>query len=248
MKRRMMALAAGLICCITILCAQPKPGTFSIMPKAGVNLTTLTGEPTMMVSVATFQYSEYYDYGAITPYISDVSVSTTAFTYHSMRFGWNAGIQLGYQLSNRWALAGEVQYSLQGAKYDDVSGYGLLYSINNITLNMHYLNIPLMAKFYPVRGLAIEAGLQPEYCFSRKLKCDIEAGTSTIRSKDGVSGMADFGLSVPVGVSYEMGNVVVDARYNIGISNIYSGSWDGGSKPSSRNSVFQLTVGYKFDM
>ena len=51
-----------------------------------------------------------------------------------------------------------------------------------------------------------------------------------------------FDFSIPVGVSYEFDNhIVIDARYNIGITNINKGG-----DVTNRNSVFLATVGYKF--
>ena len=57
--------------------------------------------------------------------------------------------------------------------------------------------------------------------------------------------MKKFDLSVPMGLSYEISDFVIDARYNLGVSNILKDNkgfvWDG----KGRNSVIMLTVGYK---
>jgi hypothetical protein len=44
-------------------------------------------------------------------------------------------------------------------------------------------------------------------------------------------------------VSYEFENVILDARYNIGLSRIYDLDL-----VKNRNSVVQLTVGYRFQL
>ncbi len=46
-----------------------------------------------------------------------------------------------------------------------------------------------------------------------------------------------------VGLSYEYQNVVLDARYNWGLTKIYDVD-----KLDSKNSVFQITLGYKFEI
>lgn len=46
-----------------------------------------------------------------------------------------------------------------------------------------------------------------------------------------------------MGVSYEFSNVVIDARYHLGLTKINKE----GDK-SMKNSVFMLTFGYKFDI
>ena len=48
-------------------------------------------------------------------------------------------------------------------------------------------------------------------------------------------------FSIPVGLSYEYQSFVLDARYNIGLTKTVK---DAAEK--TKNSVFQITVGYKF--
>ena len=59
--------------------------------------------------------------------------------------------------------------------------------------------------------------------------------------KDKVEG---FDLSIPMGVSYEFRNFVLDARYNLGATKILKGA----DARSSRNSVFMITLGYRFNL
>lgn len=54
-------------------------------------------------------------------------------------------------------------------------------------------------------------------------------------TEDAIKG---FELSIPVGLSYEISDFVIDARYNFGVTKVAEGD--------SKNSVFQFTVGYKF--
>ena len=53
--------------------------------------------------------------------------------------------------------------------------------------------------------------------------------------------MSRFMLSVPVGLSYEYSNFVLDARYNFGVTDLFKGLG------TMRNNVIQLTLGYKFE-
>ena len=50
-------------------------------------------------------------------------------------------------------------------------------------------------------------------------------------------------LSIPLGLSYEISDFVIDARYNLGLTKIMD--IDGNS---SKNSVIQFTVGYKIPL
>ena len=59
-----------------------------------------------------------------------------------------------------------------------------------------------------------------------------------------------FDFSIPMGLSYEINGLVFDARYNLGLSKIVGGFKYEGVKvqPDDKNSVFQLTIGYKFTL
>ena len=50
-----------------------------------------------------------------------------------------------------------------------------------------------------------------------------------------------FDFAIPVGLSFENSNVVLDARYNIGVMKMVDGD-------DTKNSVFQFTFGYKFSL
>ena len=51
--------------------------------------------------------------------------------------------------------------------------------------------------------------------------------------------MKSFAFAIPVGLSYEFSDFVVDARYNIGVTKALD-------NVDSRHSVFTFTLGYKF--
>ena len=88
--------------------------------------------------------------------------------------------------------------------------------------------------------LALKAGIQPAFNVSNKVKV---AGISIDYDKYAPEGaeIKTFDFSIPVGISYEYMNVCLDARYNIGVSKLADGD-------AGRNSVFQITLGYKFKL
>ena len=159
------------------------------------------------------------------------------------RIGFTAGAELGYQVTNKFALTGALMYSQQGAKadYDELTG----------TMKLDYINIPILANVYVAKGFALKAGIQPAFNVNKKItvggiSMDIEdayeQGTGQ-RVK-----VNNFDFSIPMGLSYEINGLVIDARYNLGLSKIVSGFEYEGVKvqPDDKNSVFQLTIGYKF--
>ena len=135
------------------------------------------------------------------------------------KVGLAAGAELGYQLNESFAVTAGAIYSMQGAKND---GY---------KLNLDYINIPILANYYITKGLAVKAGIQPAFKVKSEAKVDVV-------SVD-MDGFKSFDLSIPVGLSYEVSDFVIDARYNWGISKVLEGF-------DSKNTVFQFTVGYKF--
>ena len=116
---------------------------------------------------------------------------------------------------------------MQGNKYEEK---GI-----TSTQKLDYINIPILANVYVVKGLAVKLGIEPAFNVSDKVKV---SGGSTSITKDNTDAES-FDFSIPVGLSYEYSNVVFDARYNFGVTKV----WDGGDP---MNSVFQITLGYKF--
>lgn len=138
---------------------------------------------------------------------------------NSMKFALTIGADAMYQVSPTIGISGGLFYSRQGCELS-----------NNQSIGLNMINIPILANFYVYKGLALKTGLQPGFIASSTYKND---KTTT----DGDSQTLDIGI--PFGISYEYSSFVFDARYNLGLSKVNKGNG------SVRNSVFQITVGYK---
>lgn len=154
------------------------------------------------------------------PMVGGTLATVTGNSDNKMKFGFVGGFDLGYDFSENFALTLGALYTMQGAK-NDIGGDGKL----------DYINVPLLANVYVTKGLAIKAG--PQVGFMTRAK-DEDEDIKDICNK------VDF--SIPVGLSYEFSNFIIDARYNIGVSKIVKGA------SSGRNSVIMLTVGYKIPL
>ena len=152
----------------------------------------------------------------------------------SMKIGFVGGVEAEYGFSEKFSLSAGLLYSMQGTKMDVVEGV-------DTKVNTSYLNIPVLANFYVWKGLAVKAGIQPGILLSAKTKSEVEGNSAEADLKDNCESLD---ISIPVGVSYEISNFVIDARYNLGLTNLAKGDGDGNPK----NSVFSLTVGYKFKL
>lgn len=143
------------------------------------------------------------------------------------RIGLAAGVEAEYQATDIFSVSAGLIYSMQGnkAKAEGVTR----------TTKLDYINIPILANVYVTKGLAVKLGVQPAFNVSDKVK--LSGGKASVEAED--VGAESFDFSIPVGLSYEFNNVVIDARYNFGVTNIAEGG-------DAKNSVFQFTLGYKF--
>lgn len=184
--------------------AQYREGTFTVQPKVGLNVSTLTD--------------------------AQKTIGDVCF-----------GMEAEYMFTNIFSLSAGVMVSNQGGKYDET---GLSY-----TADLDYANIPIMANVYVLPGLALKAGVQPGFRMKAKMKTDdgsydIDefyklAGTLIPGEEPKVN---KFDLAIPVGISYEYKNAVLDARYNWGLLKVENFG------PAYYNRVFEVTLGYKFEL
>ena len=194
--KKIMMIAALMVATLSAS-AQNEVGQFTLQPKVGINISTITGDGDQKAKV-----------------------------------GLVAGVEGEYGLAEKFGLAFGVLYSMEGYKYNhELWGNGQLLGTNKINVNLDYINIPILAQFYPVKGLALKTGIQPAFNVRHKVGGD---GSGTIE------GVKSFNFSIPVGVSYEYQSFVLDARYNIGVTKIFKDADQG------RNSTFSITLGYKF--
>lgn len=153
----------------------------------------------------------------------------------------NFGIEAELMVTDYFSLSAGAIVSNQGGKYNDDT-YG------SYTVDLDYVNVPVMANFYILPGLSLKAGVQPSYRMKAKVKTDGATYDMdqfyALLSGTGIEEdfkVKKFDLSIPVGISYEYQNVVLEARYNWGVTKIMDND-------SFYNRVFQLTLGYKFDL
>lgn len=151
------------------------------------------------------------------------------------------GVEFEYFMTDEFSLAGGVMFTNQGCKYDDI--YNIDGTKNTYSINIYYGTLPVTANYYILPGLALKAGIQP----ALRVKANIEENNKKVdfdRFVDYLfpgneNKMNVFDLSIPVGLSYEYSRVTLDARYNIGLTNLIT-------ETSIHQKVFVVTLGYKF--
>ncbi|KIA99210.1 hypothetical protein OA93_06155 [Flavobacterium sp. KMS] len=160
----------------------------------------------------------------------------------SSKVGFQVGGFAEIKLTEKFSVQPEVLYSLQGAKSEG-SEFGYT---SKSTLNLSYLNIPVMAKYYVAEKFSLEAGPQIGFLLSAKddtkVTVDGESSSEKINVKDDYKSI-DFGVNFGAGYDFTE-NLSAGLRYNLGLSNI--AETVEGENYKVKNSVFSLSVAYKF--
>lgn len=151
---------------------------------------------------------------------ANVDTSNPGQTYNN-RTGYHAGAFVNIKLT-KLAIVPEVIYSVQGS---DIST-----ATSSQALELAYVNIPILVKFYLIGGLNLQAG--PQFGF---LASATQGGTDI---KDFVKGTD---TSIALGAGFDISKFVIDARYNLGMSEVN----DVAGSNAAKNQVFQLSVGFK---
>lgn len=226
----MMMIAVMAVACLTAS-AQNEVGQFTLQPKVGMNIVNLTGANYPTVGTSTQNSSFMVDFAL--------------------------GVEAEYGLAKNFSVAAGIMYSRQGCDFGEYK-VDTGYSSGGWDKNQRklgYLNIPIVANFYFAKGFAIKAGIQPGFLLSANAKLD-GIGNTQSEDLDIKDACSTFDLSIPLGLSYETDNIVIDARYNLGLTkvnkskediqklnliNLFNRDYD-----DCKNSVIQFTLGYKF--
>ena len=147
---------------------------------------------------------------------------------NTFRTSVHLGVFSEIMISDNFSLQPELLYSGQGYSGRVLPGFS--------RSKYDYINFPVLAKIYIAKKISIEAGPQIGFLVSAKEKTSDDK--ITIPNQKTV----DFGLNL--GLAYDLKNgVFFQTRYNLGLSNINSGSNVNAFKYT--NSVIQVSVGIK---
>jgi hypothetical protein len=172
----------------------------------------------------------------IKPMVGATMSKFTSIDDSKFRFGVVGGAEFGYKLAEPFDVTAGVLVAMQGSNYDDDP------FMKDYSTSTTVLNIPVLANYYIIPGLAIKAGIQPSFLLGQKTKgTEIISGLEEKFEETSTDGSEKFTLDIPLGLSYEFSNFVIDARYNLGITKVAKHNVD--KKP--KNSVIMLTLGYK---
>ena len=198
--KKLMMMMAMLLTTVAVM-AQHEEGEFTVMPKVGLNIATLSD--------------------------ADKAIADLHF-----------GLEAEYMVTDNFSLGLGAIVSHPGAQYTSDGA--------DATVDLDYVHIPILGSYYLLPGLAVKVGVQPGF----KMKAKVKGDGATVDLDeyfrllnpllDADMKVNSFTFSIPVGVSYEYRNVVVDARYNWGLTKVLN------QGDAFYNRVFMLSLGYKF--
>ena len=228
----MMMVAVALMTAVSAN-AQFKKGTWSLQPYMGGVVSSVTNADNFALEDGT-------------PLKKKMSV------------GCIIGGEAEYQFADRFSVAAGVNYTSQGCAWEDLSYWedGIRVKIKDQRDILGYIKIPIVANYYIFKGFAVKTGVQFGFMVSSKFYAHGTANMDVLG--DGVNREVDlygtvdmkdqykkFDFAIPIGVSYQFKvPITIDARYQLGLTRVNKMTYDG--VKNSKNSVFTLTVGYKF--
>lgn len=150
------------------------------------------------------------------------------------RMGFNAGVFGGYDFKKLIGIEMQVNYSLQGGSnrtYDPV------YEMRDFRLDLHYITVPVLAKFNFKGGFLGYVGPQLGILTGAKFvedanKTDIKCSCNSV----------DLGAKIGLGYQFKFGLRLM-AEYTLGVTNIFNYNC---IQSSAQNRVFAIKAGWRF--
>ena len=227
MKKIIMMAVAAIMA--TTASAQFEKGTWSLQPFIGGGFSTITN-------------------------MDDITFLGHYNLKKEITWAYQFGGEAEYQFAKKFSVAAGVNYTSQGTEWDRVR-YPDGTTVDDLDISLGYIKIPIVANWYIFKGFAVKTGVQFGFLtsatFNTLVKGKSDYGDGTERktdiytSIDVMDNFKKFDFSIPVGVSYQFKvPITIDARYQIGLTKLNKYNEEG--IKNSKNSVFTVTVGYKF--
>lgn len=173
----------------------------------------------------------------------------------SMKIGFNVGAWAEYMVMPMFGVQVELNYSTQGVNQQFVSKSDINISLLNSTIDTKwsasYINIPILAKAH-FANIAVYAGPQLGFATDFNSASEVTTdGKTTEYDPKAVEDYSGFDLSLVLGAQYKLTeNIGVDARYNIGLTNVFptikNEEGEVTREGFGKQGVIQLGVFYEF--
>lgn len=177
----------------------------------------------------------------------------------SMKVGFNVGAWAEYMVMPMLGVQIELNYSTQGVNQKLVTTSDIDISFGDlatnkttdIAYNSGYINIPILAKAHFAN---IAAYVGPQFGFATSFNQTTKTTTkdeTTTNAPKAVEDYSGFDLSLVFGAQYKLNaNIGIDARYNLGLTNVFPTLTNEEGKVTregyGKQGVIQLGVFYEF--
>lgn len=220
---------------------------------------------TCLSTKAQYQKGDLFLYPRIGFALANVSQQELYYTIGNgsqkskMKHGLAAGIEAEAFVSNTFSISAGLFYTNQGFRFPDWAEEDkterTFSHFDDIHTTMHYVSLPVLLNGYLADGLAVKAGVQLGYLVKASEKYDetwgnieegnahIDMGSSSV-NEDITANFNRLDFSIPVGISYEYSNIVIDLRYNIGFTKVFKNI----PIENGRNQVLMVTLGYQLEL
>ncbi len=156
------------------------------------------------------------------------------------RFAYHYGIMAEFRVENeRFTFQPEILYSAQGYTSRSRAIH------QTYTEKYDYIAIPVMFKYYLSDELNLQVG--PQFSFNVKSERGYENNNGSSSQEIDKRALKTFDFGIGAGVGYKFtNNLNLSIRYNLGATDIYRFSPQSQIQSQTRNSVFQVSIGYYF--
>jgi len=183
----------------------------------------------------TVSAQEYWNFG-VKGGVNFSTVTGDYFDSPDSRTGFNIGVLAEIPLADRFSIQPEVLYSAQGFTEASVDQANFADVDDNVEYQLDYVQVPVLAKFYLVEGLSLQAG--PSFNFLVNEELDYQP-----LDDDGevaLNNAQDFEFGGAAGLEYKFNNgFFIQGRYTYGFTDVIEDT-------DINNSAIQAGIGYSF--
>lgn len=189
----------------------------------------------VLFGTTTMSAQEKWNFG-VKGGVNFATITGDGFDSPDSRTSFNAGLLAEIPIADRFSIQPEVLYSGQGFDAEEIDQDNVFDNDDNVEYQVDYISVPLLAKFYLVDGLSIQAG--PSFNFKVNEELDYEPNSDG-GDFDG-DRFEDFDFGGAAGLEYKFNNgFFIQGRYTYGFSKMIDDE-------DVHNSVFQAGVGFMF--
>jgi hypothetical protein len=155
-----------------------------------------------------------------------------------MRVGAVVGAHLGFTLGRVIGLQTEVLYKQKGLKASAPAGIE-----EAITLKLDYIEVPVLLRFGAMGRNGLQFLVGPSFNFNTRARVVLEGMFD--EDEDVADEFEDFELGLVVGAGYYGSPLIVEGRYEEGLTDI-ADFQDFGEADTYRNRTFMVLMGFRF--